>query len=449
MTQFVEGLCEESAWHESETVLLSNATSLIPRHAIVVYVASFKFGFGNLEQLKACIEYYSHKTHSTSRIPAKDLGRRDFGEGLENCVAGISRAGSSGCQCTPSGKTKSRKKVLKTTGTHWNWLKRSQSPPGEFGAQILRSTQCPDQALSPLEKPSKGTIKLELEHHAQPGSHAHQEPCSRPANPPAHPRLRLHRAFPSQILPDKRDVIVYLPPGYEEHPAPQLPLFFICRMAKTSTTRTHFLHFPAAPGKSANALTPPSSQAKWSRSSSSASTTQATGAWLSTRPSETGAWAAARQTRYGQLLTRELLPWIADRYRVSEPTASPPASGDRRSAAWSPLYLGLRYATWFGKLAVLSPSVWWNHKSILGYVNERAPEIWDRPKLWLDVGDHEGRRTLQDVEQLNRRLKANHWRPGETLHFGKDPRWHARRSQLVPPRPALMLKFLFPARSPS
>ena len=29
------------------------------------------------------------------------------------------------------------------------------------------------------------------------------------------------------------------------------------------------------------------------------------------------------------------------------------------------LYLGLRYAQYFGKLAVLSPSVWWNHKSIL------------------------------------------------------------------------------------
>jgi len=49
------------------------------------------------------------------------------------------------------------------------------------------------------------------------------------------------------------------------------------------------------------------------------------------------------------------------------------------------LYLGLRYATWFGKLAVMSPSVWWNHKSILGYVNERSPEIWERPRLWLDV----------------------------------------------------------------
>jgi predicted alpha/beta superfamily hydrolase len=93
---------------------------------------------------------------------------------------------------------------------------------------------------------------------------------------------------------------------------------------------------------------------------------------------------------------------------------------------------------------VLSPSVWWNHKSILGHVNERAPEIWDRPKLWLDVGDKEGRRTLHDVELLNRRLKANHWKPGETLHFEKvhngthdEPSW----AQRVRP----MLRFLFPA----
>jgi predicted alpha/beta superfamily hydrolase len=68
---------------------------------------------------------------------------------------------------------------------------------------------------------------------------------------------------------------------------------------------------------------------------------------------------------------------------------------------------------------VLSPSVWWNHKSIVGYVNEHAPQLWERPRIWLDVGDREGHKTLRDVELLARRLKANGWRPGETLHFEK------------------------------
>ena len=50
----------------------------------------------------------------------------------------------------------------------------------------------------------------------------------------------------------------------------------------------------------------------------------------------------------------------------------------------------------------MSPSVWWNHKSILGYLNEHAPQVWERPRIWLDVGDREGQKALRDVEQVRR-----------------------------------------------
>ena len=146
--------------------------------------------------------------------------------------------------------------------------------------------------------------------------------------------------------------------------------------------------------------------------------------------------------QYGLTLTREILPFIASRYRVRTERGSTGLGGSSLGGLVS-LYLGLRYATWFGKLAVLSPSVWWNHKSVLGYLNERAPEIWDRPRLWLDVGDKEGKRTVHDVETLNRRLKANHWRPGETLHFEKaHGGTHEEASWAKRVRP--MLRFLYP-----
>ena len=148
--------------------------------------------------------------------------------------------------------------------------------------------------------------------------------------------------------------------------------------------------------------------------------------------------------QYGVTLTCEILPWIATQYRVRTDRESTGLGGSSLGGLVS-LYLGLRYATWFGKLAVLSPSVWWNHKSILGYLNARAPEIWDRTKLWLDVGDHEGRRPLHDVEHLNRRLKANHWVPGETLHFEKvHGGTHDESSWSRRVRP--MLRFLFPRK---
>jgi hypothetical protein len=88
--------------------------------------------------------------------------------------------------------------------------------------------------------------------------------------------------------------------------------------------------------------------------------------------------------------------------------------------------------------------VWWNDKSILGYLNERAPQIWERPRLWLDVGDQEGLRTLENAEQLNRLLMANGWKTEETLHFERVAGGtHDEASWAKRVRP--MLRFLFPA----
>jgi len=145
---------------------------------------------------------------------------------------------------------------------------------------------------------------------------------------------------------------------------------------------------------------------------------------------------------YGLMLTREA-DAVRRRTLPHPPRARIHGLGGSSLGGLLTLYLGLRHAERFGKLAVLSPSVWWNSKSILGYLNERAPEIWEKPRIWLDVGDREGRRTLHDAEQLNRRLKANGWKPGETLHFERVAGGtHDEASWSVRVRP--MLRFLFP-----
>jgi hypothetical protein len=53
--------------------------NLMPRSIIVVEVVSFTFRFANTAQLRECIDYYSAKTHPSSRIPAKELAR-DLGD---------------------------------------------------------------------------------------------------------------------------------------------------------------------------------------------------------------------------------------------------------------------------------------------------------------------------------------------------------------------------------
>ena len=256
-----------------------------------------------------------------------------------------------------------------------------------------------------------------------------------------HPRLRLHRGFPSWYLPDKRDLIVYLPPGYEQHPERSYPVLYMhdgqnLFDGKTSFIegRTWQMREQADAAIEAGEVEPLVIVGIYNAGD------RRLAEYTYERNWQMGGGEA---DEYGLLITRELMPWIARHYRVREDREGTGLGGSSLGGLVT-LYLGLRHPERFGRLAVLSPSVWWNHKSILGYLNERAPQVWERPRLWLDVGDKEGRRTLNDTEHLARRLKANGWRPGETMHFERvaggthDEASWARRV-------APMLKFLFPA----
>ena len=256
-----------------------------------------------------------------------------------------------------------------------------------------------------------------------------------------HPRLRLHRAFRSQFLPDARDVIVYLPPGYELHPERSYPVLYLQDGQNLFDGRTSFI-----PGQTWQVREHADEAIKTGEVEPLVIVGIYNGGdrrlaeYTHERDWQMGGGEAAA---YGRLMIEELMPWIAGQYRVRTDREQTGVGGSSLGGL-AALYLGLKYAHHFGKLAVLSPSVWWNHKSILGCVNERAPQIWERPRLWLDVGDQEGRRALADAEHLNRRLKANGWKAGETLHFERvaggthDEASWSRRVRA-------MLRFLFPA----
>jgi predicted alpha/beta superfamily hydrolase len=261
---------------------------------------------------------------------------------------------------------------------------------------------------------------------------------------PLHPRLRLHKAFKSNHLPDDRDVIVYVPPGYEDEPERTYPVLYLHDGQNLFDGRTSFVKDRTWQVRE---------HADAAIEAGEAEPLVVVGIY------NTGDRRLAEYTHeynwqmgggqadaYGKLITRELMPWIASQYRVRQDRENTGLGGSSLGGLVS-LYLGLRYPTVFGKLAVMSPSVWWNHKSILGYLNEHAPQMWERPKMWLDVGDREGQKAVRDAEHLARRLKANGWKPGESLHFEKvEGGTHDEASWAG--RVRAMLKFLFPRSSP-
>lgn len=257
---------------------------------------------------------------------------------------------------------------------------------------------------------------------------------------PPHPRLRLHKAFHSNHLSEDRDVIVYLPPGYDEEPERSYPVLYLHDGQNLFDGRTSFVkgrtwevREHADEAIEADEVEPLVIVGIYNVGE------RRLAEYTHDRDWRLGGGEA---DAYGQLVRQELMPWIASQYRVREDRENTGMGGSSLGGLVT-LYLGLQHPELFGKLALLSPSVWWNHKSVLGYLNEHAPQVWERPRVWLDVGDREGQRTLRDVEHLARRLKANGWRPGETMYFEKvHGGTHDEASWAGRVRP--MLKFLFP-----
>jgi enterochelin esterase-like enzyme len=271
-----------------------------------------------------------------------------------------------------------------------------------------------------------------------PGWHA--PPEQQPAETP-HDRLRVHRGFRSRILPDARDLIVYVPPGYDDEPNRQYPVLYLNdgqNLFDPATSyikgRTWMVREHADAAIEAGEVEPLVIVGIYN-----------TGDRRLAEYTHEKDWqmGGGEADSYGELLTLELMPWIAEHYRVRTERDHTGLGGSSLGGLVS-LYLGLKNSESFGRLAVLSPSVWWNHKSILGVLNETAPLMEHKPRIWLDVGDHEGRMTLRDSELLAKRLRANGWTDEENLHFERiHGGTHDEGSWAQRVRP--LLQFLFPA----
>lgn len=257
-----------------------------------------------------------------------------------------------------------------------------------------------------------------------------------------HPRLHVHSRFHSRILPEDRDIFVYLPPNYDLEPDRAYPVLYMHDGQNL---------FDGAPtdGK----------RRTWEMAQAADEAIRAgeaepllivgiahAGERRLTEYTPTVDWklGGGKADQHGQMLVEELLPFIAGRYRVRA-GAENTGLGGSSLGALATLYLGLQYPETFGRLAVLSPSVWWNHRAILSLVGEFTPRLRGRPRVWLDVGEAEGPRAVADTDLLEQKLRAQSWRMGQELRYTRIPGGtHEEASWAQRVRP--MLGFLFPCQ---
>ncbi len=124
---------------------------------------------------------------------------------------------------------------------------------------------------------------------------------------------------------------------------------------------------------------------------------------------------AWRADETASMLMEELNPFIDSEYRIL-PDARHTGIGDSWLGGLVPLTIGLRYPDIFGKLAVMSPSVWRDHRAIPRTV--AANPLHSSPRIWLDIGTAEGQSTTEDARLLRDMLS------GKSERDGLDPAYY-------------------------
>ena len=271
-------------------------------------------------------------------------------------------------------------------------------------------------------------------------------PAPRPDNAlsPAHeldnnPRYLVLRQFHSRFLTEDRDIEVYLPEAYTNEPTRHFPVFYLHDGQNLFDGRTSYI-----------------TDCTWRAHTTADRLTREgliepiilvginnTGLrrMADYTPSRDPSLRGGDGDLYGRLLVEELKPCIDREFRTLPDPANTALGGSSLGGLIS-LYLGFTYPEIFSKLAVLSPSVWWNDRAILRTIstNRNRPNL----RIWLDMGTSEGLRHLRDTDMLHRRLLQQGWREGFDLCYERVPggvhnedAWAARFDKV--------LRFLFPA----
>ena len=253
------------------------------------------------------------------------------------------------------------------------------------------------------------------------------------------PHLIKHQQFPSRFLRNQRDLIVYLPPGYHAQPDRQYPVLYLHDGQNLFDGATSFI--PGMDwhvGHTADQCIQEGSVAPLIIVGIYNAGKHRLQEYTPTRMPRLG---GGRATRYAKFLIEEVSPFVQYNYRILGGMQNTGIGGSSLGGLVS-LFLGLRMPHVFGKIAALSPSVWWNQRVILRFAD--AAPVDPRPRVWLDIGTREGGRIVEDVERFRDVLLRKGWRWEQDLHYERvvgAEHNEAAWAQRVGP----FLQFLFPA----
>ena len=255
--------------------------------------------------------------------------------------------------------------------------------------------------------------------------------------------IKRHRAFPSRILGNRRDVLVYLPRGYRRLSRRRYPVLYLHDGQNIFDAATSFSGVEWSMDETAERLIKEdlieplivvaAANMGEERVHEYAPTRGVIDAKAKRKKRSKG---LAR--KYGQFLMDELKPYIDRKYRTN-PDPEFTGLGGSSLGGLVTLAIGILYPQAFRRLMVMSPSIWWDDFAIYRLVDsiEQKPPL----KIWLDTGTAEP--GWEQARELLNRLVEKGWKPHKDLQYMEaQGAGHSEGAWAGRVEPAL--RFLFP-----
>jgi predicted alpha/beta superfamily hydrolase len=254
-------------------------------------------------------------------------------------------------------------------------------------------------------------------------------------------QVRVHENFGSAHLLEPRNVMVYLPPGYDQSADRRYPVLYMHDGQNLINPEDAFggvvwnVDETAQSLILAGAIQPLIIVGIYNAGKHRVDE-------YTPVKSEAGRMRGhgGRADQYGRMIIEELKPFI-DREYLTRPEREFTGLGGSSLGGLVSLYLGFKRPDVFSRLAVMSPSVWWANNQIIreaAKIGERIPL-----RIWLDIGKREGSRIKHQVRALKEILLANGWKNNLDFAYFEFPEarheetaWAARFGEV--------LKFLYP-----
>ena len=247
------------------------------------------------------------------------------------------------------------------------------------------------------------------------------------------PNMRVHN-FHSRILAQDRYLLVWLPPGYDENTSRRYPVYYmhdgqnayinwrVDETAETLITAKDIeplilvgIYHGGTQEDRFRDYTPTYNQ---------------------------NFRTSGKADAYGRMLVEEIKPFIDSQYRTLA-DQSHTGMGGASLGGLASLYLGLKYPNTFGKLALMSPSVWWDDKTILKSVKKLTAK--PNVQIWLDIGAAEGDDRLREIRQLRDALIAKGMAIDSDLKY-VEAKGAEHNEKAFAQRAGQVLRYLFPAQ---